>query len=201
MGRNAPAPANFPNWLRLLVAVGVLAVGGWKAFDNTGNANGGGSRKSPPRNEERGGAERERERDRGRQNPETEADDEDEGSLQAEERAGGHLIRKHVGQTPEQLQARLARERNLNTVSTFPDLPTAEAAVKEALRAQRGRIDRWLRGEGGDRLVLTQRTERVIGVTLRRGEREPRPARAVRLVLVKDRRESDGYRILTGYPQ
>ncbi|MBS0661194.1 MAG: hypothetical protein JSR82_23495 [Verrucomicrobia bacterium] len=190
MGRNAPGPANVPNWLRLLIALGVLAAGGWKAFDSAAAGDSGGQRRKPPKTEER--------TDRGTP---AETDDEDEGSLQAEERAGGHLIRKHVGQTPEQLQARLSRERNLNAVSTFPDLATAEAAVKEAQRAQRGRIDRWLRGEGGDRLVLTHRMDRVIGVTLRRGDREPRPARAVRLVLVKDRRESDGYRILTGYPQ
>lgn len=179
-----------PPWLRIVLLVGVLAYGGWQAWHGGGGFGGGGEgkRRTPPKIEERSGGG-------------DESADEDEGSLAAEERAGGHLIRKHVGQTPEQLQARLARERNLFTVSTFPDLATAEAAVKETLRAQRGRIERWLRGEGGDRLVLTQRTDRVVGVTLRRGEREPRPAKSVRLVLVKDRRESDGYRVLTGYPQ
>lgn len=121
------------------------------------------------------------------------------GDLRAEERAGGHLIRKHVGQTTAQMRARMEREPNVYLVSTFPDIPTAEAAVKETLRAQRGRIDEWLRS-GPERLALTQKLGRVVGVTLRRGQAEPKPARGVRIVLVRDRRESDGYRILTGYP-
>ncbi len=126
-------------------------------------------------------------------------DVEDEPNLAREERHGGHLIRKHVGQSVEQLRARLERESNVSAASSFRDLATAEGAVSETLHAERDRIQRWL-GGGEPRLALTHGLNRDLGLTLRRGEREARPARSVRLVLVRDRGESGGYRLLTGYP-
>lgn len=126
-------------------------------------------------------------------------DNEDEGSLAREERQGGHLIRKHVGQSPEQLRARLDRERNISAASTFSDLATAQEAVSTALRGNRDRISRWL-AESNPRLVLNYTAPQNIGITLRRNDREAEPTRRLRLVLVRDTRESDGYRILTGYP-
>ena len=127
------------------------------------------------------------------------SDNEDEGSLAREERQGGHLIRKHVGQSPEQLRARLDRERNISAASTFTDLATAQEAVAAALRGNRDRISRWL-AESSPRLVVNYTAAQNIGITLRRNDREAEPTRQLRLVLVRDTRESDGYRILTGYP-
>ncbi len=126
-------------------------------------------------------------------------DNEDEGSLAREERQGGHLIRKHVGQTPEQLRARLDRERNISAASSFSDLATAQEAVSAALRGNRDRISRWL-AESSPRFVVNHTAPQNIGITLRRNDREAEPTRRLRLVLVRDPRESDGYRILTGYP-
>ena len=127
------------------------------------------------------------------------SDDEDEGTLAREERQGGHLIRKHVGQTPEQLRARLDRERHINAASSFHDVASAEAAVAVALRANRDRIARWL-GDSSPRFVVNYTADQNIGITLRRGDQNPETTRRLRLVLVRDSRESDGYRILTGYP-
>lgn len=126
-------------------------------------------------------------------------DDEDAGSLAREERQGGHLIRKHVGQSPEQLRTRLDRERNISAASTFTDLATAQEAVSAALRGNRDRISRW-QAESSPRLVVNYTAPQNIGITLRRGDREAEPTRRLRLVLIRDQRESDGYRILTGYP-
>lgn len=126
-------------------------------------------------------------------------DDEDEGNLAREERQGGHLIRKHVGQTPDQLRARLDRERNISAASSFSDLNTAQDAVSSALRGNRERISRWL-AESSPRLVLNYTAPQTIGITLRRNDRDAEPTRRLRLVLVRDTRESDGYRLLTGYP-
>lgn len=126
-------------------------------------------------------------------------EDEDEGNLAREERQGGHLIRKHVGQTPEQLRARLERERNISAASSFSNLPTAEAAVDAALKANRDRINQWLAGSS-PRFVVNYTASNPVGFTMRRGEAEARSTRRLRLVLVRDTREQDGYRILTGYP-
>ena len=126
-------------------------------------------------------------------------EDEDEGSLAREERQGGHLIRKHVGQTPEQLRTRLNRERNISAASSFSDLATAEAAVAAALSSNREHIAQWL-AQSSPRLVLNYTAPNNVGLTLRRGDREAEPTRRLRLVLVRDTRERDGYRILTGYP-
>jgi len=126
-------------------------------------------------------------------------EDEDEGSLAREERQGGHLIRKHVGQTPDQLRARLDRERNISAASSFNDLSTAEAAVTAALNSNRERISQWLAGSS-PRLVVNYTAPNTVGLTLRRGDRDAESTRRLRLVLVRDNRERDGYRILTGYP-
>ena len=126
-------------------------------------------------------------------------EDEDEGKLAREERQGGHLIRKHVGQSPAQLRERLDRERNISAASSFSDLATAEAAVSAALGANRDRIAQWL-AQSGPRLVVNFTAPNNVGLTLRRGDRDTEPTRRLRLVLVRDTRERDGYRILTGYP-
>jgi len=126
-------------------------------------------------------------------------EDEDEGNLAREERQGGHLIRKHVGQTPAQLRARLERERNISAASSFTDLPTAETAVDAALNANRDRINQWLTG-ASPRFVVNYTAQNTVGITLRRGDGDAQSTRRLRLVLVRDNRERDGYRILTGYP-
>jgi hypothetical protein len=126
-------------------------------------------------------------------------EDEDEGNLAREERQGGHLIRKHVGQTPEQLRARLDRERNISAASSFTDLATAEAAVSAALHSNRDRISQWL-AQSSPRFVVNYAAPQTVGLTLRRNDRDAEPTRRLRLVLVRDTRERDGYRILTGYP-
>jgi hypothetical protein len=126
-------------------------------------------------------------------------DDEDEGNLAREERQGGHLIRKHVGQTPQQLQDRLERERNISAASSFTDLASAEEAVSAALRENHDRIAQWL-AQSSPRFVVNYTAPQIIGITLRRGDRDVESTRRLRLVLVRDARESDGYRILTGYP-
>lgn len=127
------------------------------------------------------------------------AEDEEEGNLERDEREGGHLIRKHVGQTPEQLRARLDREGNINAASSFTDLPTAEAAVDAALKANHDRVDQWL-AQSSPRFAVNYTAPKTVGITMRRGDSVAVPTRRLRLVLVRDARERDGFRILTGYP-
>ena len=68
-----------------------------------------------------------------------------------------------------------------------------------ALNSNRDRISQWLAGSS-PRFVVNYTAPNTVGLTLRRGDRDAEPTRRLRLVLVRDNRERDGYRILTGYP-
>src|SRR5882724_5943132 len=87
--------------------------------------------------------------------------------LSRDEVAGGHILRKHVGQTEEQLRQRLRRERNITGASTYTDRSTAEHAVGAAIAQSRNRIDNWLNRSGGHpNLVLDYDSETPIGRTM-----------------------------------
>src|SRR4030088_2863971 len=64
--------------------------------------------------------------------------------LSHDEAAGGHILRKHVGQTDEQLRGRLEQERHITGASTYTDRVAAEHAVGAAIARSQGRIQRWL---------------------------------------------------------
>lgn len=120
--------------------------------------------------------------------------------LARDEERGGHTLKKHVGQTDEQLAERLQRERNISAVSTWTDLETAEETVTEALRANRERIESWMRrGYPRPNLALHYDAGRVIGRSLRRGE--DRPVDCTRAVIVLRADGPDSYYVLTTYPE
>src|SRR5262250_3410571 len=62
--------------------------------------------------------------------------------LSMDEGAGGHILRKHVGRTDEQLLERLDRERNISGASTYTDRATAERALGAAIAQNQQRIQR-----------------------------------------------------------
>src|SRR5690349_666382 len=55
--------------------------------------------------------------------------------LAANESRGGHVLRRHVGKTDGDLQARLMDERNISAASTYTDRATAESVIAETLSA------------------------------------------------------------------
>src|ERR1700739_1062832 len=65
--------------------------------------------------------------------------------LSRDEERGGHTLKKHVGCTDGQLQERLGRETNISAASTWTNRDAAEAIVAEALDAEQGRIENWMR--------------------------------------------------------
>jgi hypothetical protein len=120
--------------------------------------------------------------------------------LSQDEKAGGHILRKHVGQTEEQLRERLQRERNITGASTYTDRATAEHAVGAAIAQSHDRIERWLSRSGGHpNLVLDYDSETPIGRTINRGENQSRPC-AHALVVLKYA-GPDQYYVLTSYPE
>jgi len=120
--------------------------------------------------------------------------------LSQDEAAGGHILRKHVGQTDEQLLERLDRERNISGASTYTDRATAEHAVGAAIAQSQDRIQRWLNRSGGrPNLVLDYDSSQPLGRTVNRGESQSRPCSHALVVLKYD--PPSTYYVLTSYPE
>ncbi len=122
--------------------------------------------------------------------------------LSQDEAAGGHILRKHVGQTDDQLRQRLEREPRITGASTYTDRPTAEQAVGAAIASSQDRIQRWLGRSGGHpNLVLDYDGASPIGRTMNRnrGESQSRPC-AHALVVLKYSGPGQYY-VLTSYPE
>jgi hypothetical protein len=120
--------------------------------------------------------------------------------LARDETRGGHTLERHVRLSDEQLEERLRRERNIAAASTWTDREIAEITVAEALRAERSRVDEWMRrGARRANLALHYDAGRVIGRSLRRGER--RAVNCTRAVIVLRADGPDSFYVLTTYPE
>ncbi len=123
--------------------------------------------------------------------------------LSQDESAGGHTLRKHVGQTDEELRDRLRHEPHISAASTWTDRPTAEHAVALALEQNRDKINRWVNRSGGHPNLVVDyegHRERPFGRSLRRGEDHAEPCARATIVLRWAAGPSD-YFVLTSYPE
>jgi hypothetical protein len=120
--------------------------------------------------------------------------------LSQDEAAGGHILRKHVGQTDAELLERLEHERRISGASTYTDRSTAEHAVGAAIADSQGRIQRWLDRSGGHpNLVLDYDSPMPIGRTINRGDSQAHPCSHAVVVLRYG--GLNGYYVLTSYPE
>jgi toxin YxiD len=120
--------------------------------------------------------------------------------LSRDEAAGGHILRKHVGQTDDELRDRLRREPRITGASTYTDRATADRAVGEAIAQSQDRVERWLKRAGGHpNLVIDYDSPVPIGRTINRGESESH-ACAHAIVVLKYSGTNDYY-VLTSYPE
>ena len=120
--------------------------------------------------------------------------------LGRDEERGGHTLDRHVGRTDAELQERLERERNISAASTWPDRETAETVVAEALAAERGRVDNWMRrGYPRANLALHYDAGRAIGRSLLRGDDRTVDCTSAVIVLRAD--GPDSFYVLTTYPE
>jgi len=121
-------------------------------------------------------------------------------NLARDEAAGGHILRKHVGQTEQQLRQRLQREENITAASTYTDRSTAERAVGAAIAQSQGEIQNWLSRSGRHpNLVLDYDSPNPIGRTMNRGENQSRVC-AHAVVVLKYNGPNHFY-VLTSYPE
>jgi hypothetical protein len=119
--------------------------------------------------------------------------------LERDEQRGGHTLEKHVGRSDAELQERLNREPNISAASTWTDRETAERTVGEALHANRGRIETWMRrGLPRPNLAVHLDAGRVIGRTLHRGDSHA--VDSIRAVIVL-RADGPDFYVLTAYPE
>ncbi len=120
--------------------------------------------------------------------------------LSRDEASGGHVLKKHVGRTDDQLRERLQRENHISAASTYTDRSAAEHAVGAAIEQSRPKIERWLAGDSGHpNLVLDYEADGPIGRTLRRGDGQSQPCSHA-LVVLKWIPPGDYY-VLTSYPE
>jgi hypothetical protein len=120
--------------------------------------------------------------------------------LARDEERGGHTLSRHVARTDAQLEERLRRERNISAASTWTDRETAEETAAEALRAERGRVESWMRrGYPRANLALHYSAGRPIGSSLRRGANAAVVCTDAVIVLRAD--GPDSFYVLTTYPE
>lgn len=122
--------------------------------------------------------------------------------LVRDEKRGGHTVGRHVGRTDEQLRERLRKEPGISAASTYTDLATAEEAVTLAIRSAKKRVDTWLAREGSraNLVIDWPGNGKVLGRSLRRGEKAPVPCKRA-LVVLKWDTESEIFYVLTSYPE
>lgn len=120
--------------------------------------------------------------------------------LSQDEEAGGHILRKHVGQTEEDLRERLEREPNITGASTYTDRQTAEHVVGAAIAGSQDRIQDWLHRPGQHQnLVVDYDGSQPIGRTMNRGEAHSHPCTHALIVLKYA--DANRYYVLTSYPE
>jgi Bacterial CdiA-CT RNAse A domain len=120
--------------------------------------------------------------------------------LERDERLGGHTLERHVGRSDAELRERLEREPNISAASTWTDRETAELTIAEALHAERGRLESWIRrGRPRANLALHYDARQVIGRSLRRGDTQA--VECTRAVIVLRADGAGGFYVLTAYPE
>ena len=125
----------------------------------------------------------------------------DDGGLTAHELDPvGHTISRHVGQTADDLRARINSSRRLNAVSTFASLADAERYTYAALATHGSEIATWIESGATVKLELRTAFDHPIGQTMYRSEPGSlRDASSVTTVLRPDPTMPNGYRIVTSY--
>jgi Bacterial CdiA-CT RNAse A domain len=120
--------------------------------------------------------------------------------LARDEELGGHTLERHVGRSDAELEERLRWERNISAASTWTDRQTAEITIAQALRAEHGQMENWMRrGMPRANLALHYDAGHVSGRSLRRGDN--RPVDCTRAVIVLRATGPSSFYVLTAYPE
>ncbi|MGH2420191.1 RHS repeat-associated core domain-containing protein, partial [Pseudomonas canadensis] len=121
------------------------------------------------------------------------------GGLDAHEKAGGHLMEKHIGRSDKQLLDRLKQEPHIPAASTFHDRASAEHEVSTVLDQNKAKIDKFLKGTK-NQTVITQKTNYPVGTSFKKNSTTALPGKEIQLIIRRDHKMHTGYRIHTGFP-
>lgn len=121
------------------------------------------------------------------------------GGLSAHEKAGGHLLKWHIGRSDAELVARMSGKKSPSAASTSTDHAAPERAASEAIDHNAIAIRNFLSGPD-KRLVIKQNYNSPVGRVLQKGQNSPIPGNNATFVFDKDPTLNTGYRIQTGYP-
>ncbi len=121
------------------------------------------------------------------------------GWLRDHEAAGGHVIRKHVGRTDEQLIDRVTTSGGPKFASSFFDQATAEKYLERLLHSNSDQIRLWLKTNPDERLILTQDFGVNVGRSANRAG-DVFDVTGIRAILEADSTMPGGYHILTAHP-
>ncbi|WP_415639967.1 RNase A-like domain-containing protein, partial [Pseudomonas fluorescens] len=121
------------------------------------------------------------------------------GGLAAHERAGGHLMQRHIGRTDRQLLDRLQQQPNIPAASTFHDRTSAELAISNVLDDNKTKISNFLEGQN-NQIVIIQKVKHPIGTSFKKNTTISVPGTEIHLVIRRDNNMHNGYRIHTGFP-
>jgi len=121
--------------------------------------------------------------------------------LSADEAMGGHTLQRHIGRSDAELIARLARDPQISSASTYTDRATAESVVGAALQSGNRAFAAW-RARTGRRpnFVLRYQAHRVIGRSVARGHSESVQCDRALIVVRWDENRQRDY-VLTSYPE
>lgn len=119
--------------------------------------------------------------------------------LIAHENCGGHTIERHINKSDAYLRNRL-NTSGISAASTFYELNQAGQVIYNAINNNSSRVNSWINGSGGHRLVLTYTHRKAIGKVLRRGASSPSSSSRFKVVLERRGCSGYAYKILTAYP-
>ncbi|MBP2168351.1 hypothetical protein J2125_001543 [Erwinia toletana] len=113
----------------------------------------------------------------------------------------GHTISRHVGQTSEQLIARLTAPSAPTRASTFLNTRHAELLISEVLTLKRFQIENALKYmRPGSRLRLEHRFYFSVGRYIEKGTTAVKKAYGVRVIIEAKQYGNKTYYIVTAYP-
>lgn len=122
--------------------------------------------------------------------------------LAIDESMGGHTLARHVGKTDAELAARLRREPEISSASTYTDRRTAERSVAAALASGDSKFAAWQRRNGRRPNLVLSYADRgtPLGRSLSRGQQASVACHRAIVVLRWDERLHRFY-VLTSYPE
>lgn len=117
---------------------------------------------------------------------------------------GGHTLERHIGKTPEELQARLQRRLGLDETSTFKSTAEAEKLISMVLRDNKNQIEMWIKNVPPNftaRMRLNRLFSRPTGIMVQRGSSEVKTCYRVRVILEFRPYNGKAYFVLTAFPE